>query len=239
MATTPTIVDVPPDFSTAQPSDYGSQLIGLQDYAQIPVASNLNAPSLDSPLGVDPFTGYQDTSIPWAPVAPDLLSGQPLDASGGLNAVNPTLLPYLNPSNPTNGVIDPSMIAWTGKGSATDPSVSSGASLEMDGNLPLTTPNMSNTVQLANPNLNPVPLGSSIWAKIFGLGSSVALGAAKGGTAGSPNAPGNTKGTIPGTVKPAPKTAIANPISNTSMFLILGVVSALIGAILWSFSGRQ
>lgn len=230
----------PLDFATAQPSDYGTQLIGLQDYAQVPYATNLNAPALDSSLGVDPLTGQPNNPIPWAANDPNALTGQPLDASGGLNAVNPTLLPYLDPSNPTQGQIDPMLLGggYTGFGSAATPSMSSGDTLVMDGNLPLTTPNLSNTTQIANPNANPVPLGSAIWAKILGTATAV-LGPARGGTMGSPSGPGNSTGTLPGQVKPAPKTAIANPISNTTMFLILGVVSALIGTVIWSFSGRR
>jgi hypothetical protein len=231
-----TITDVPLDFSTSQVSDYGQQLIGLQDYSQVPFATNLNAPSLDSGLGVDPLTG--ETISPYiqdVSGTPSILTGQPVDASNGLNAVNPTLLPYVDPTNPTRGRLDPSMLPWdyTGNGSATTPSQSSGDTLLTDGNLPLTTPDKLNLTPLAVPVSNVNPLGSSIWAKIFGT-ANTAIGAKVSGVAAKPGV-----AQTPGLVKKAPHTAIQNPISNTTMFLVLGIVSALIGAVIWSFSGSK
>jgi hypothetical protein len=209
-----------------QPSDYGSSDIGLQDYSAID-NSGLAAPSYDTPMGVDPFTG---TSIfDGNPLDPSL-TNVPQDASGGVNSYNDGLLPLTNPNPASDAVISASQYSGTSFG-------------PLD-NLPLST--ASNAVNdsltklgvaTATPVANPAPLGSSLWASLFGTGSAAAgIGAAKSGTAGVLS---SGKSSALTTVKAAPPTAIGNPISGTSTALIIGVVASLIGIVLWSFSGAK
>jgi len=208
--------------SSLQPSDYGTTDISLQDYGALD-NSGLAAPSYDTPLGVDPFSG---TSIyDGNPSDPSLTTlGNP--AGDGSNAYNDGLLPLTNP-NP----LDSNTIAA---------SQYSGTNMSTQENLPLTSLSNAAKTQLGSPTATPVanpsPMGSSLWASLFGTTTTAALGAAKAGTAGNGKV---GSGAVLGGVKPAPKTAISNPISGMSTALIIGVVASLIGIILWSFSGGK
>jgi len=200
-----------------QLTDYGSAPIGLQDYSSL---SNLglDAPTLDTPLGVDPFSG---TSM-FDSTAPALTTIAP-DASNGLNAYNDGLLPLSSP-NP----FDSQIIAQS-QGSSSD--------LSLLDNLPLTAANTSIDTLLGSPTVKPVavsqPMGASLWPSLFGLASGI-LGGAKSGTAGKP-----TGTQLPGAVKAAPKTATTNPIKPmTTIFIVLGVL--LVGAVaVGHFSGAR
>jgi len=197
-----------------QLTDYGSAPIGLQDYSSLDNLG-LAAPTLDTPLGVDPFNGtsmYDSTAPALTQIAPD--------ASNGLNAYNDGLLPLSNPNS-----IDSAIIAKAQGGSQ---AFSSGADLTILDNLPLTAANTSIDTLLGSPTVKPVavsqPMGASLWAFLFGTTASI-LGGAKSGVAGAP-----TGKNLPGAVKTAPKTATTNPISKTTtIFIVLGVL--LVGAV--------
>lgn len=214
----------PLDLSMLQPSDYNSSDISVQDYSSL---SNLglDAPTIDTPLGTDPFTGASLYS--GDPGAPSLTQiGDP--AGAGTNAYNDGLLPLSNP----NPVSDKTIAA----------SQYSGDAMSTDANLPLTPANGSIKTQIGSNatvagSPAPLPLGASLWASLFGTGASAALGAAKAGTAGSPTSASKTGG-LTG-VKSAPLTAISNPIGGTATALIIGIVASIIGIILWSFSGAK
>ena len=212
------------DFSSLQPSDYGVSDISLQDYSSLD-STGLSSPTLDSSLGTDPVSGA-DYSFPGYaadPNAPSLTEIAP-DASAGLNAYNDGLLPLA----PT-ATVDPSIYGPSGYQADNAGPNSSGNDLSLPGNLPL-APVSAGTMTLlgsaiAKPSTLSTVLGSSLWGNLFGGGG------AKAGTAG---AYGSTS-----TVKAAPKTAMGNPISGTSTALIIGVVAALIGMVIWSFSGAK
>lgn len=215
----------PVDFSSFDTTDYSSSDIGLQDYPQIDNGP-LNAPALDTPLGVDPVTGID---LPLTGPQNDSLSLQPPDASSGLNTANSGLIPYQSPP------LDPSLVSDVlsgNPGSAGGPSVSSGPDLTLPGNLPLK--NVAGIPAITNPSATSGPMGSSIWNAIFGTTAAVTQAGAKAGAFNSPTGTAN-----PGTVKKAPPAVGTNPISNTTMFLIVGVVATLIGALIWSFSGGR
>jgi len=223
------------DLSGLDTTGYQSTDIGLQDYSQLD-NSGLAAPSLDSPYGADPYGGMGASPYPTVPYGTDpSLSTQPVDASGGLNAVNPTLLPYQSPGTG----IDPSLLTGLATpGSPNSPgaiSPDSGTGLgTLDGNLPLTTQNSSSRTPLTSPTATSVPMGSSLWAAIFGTATAVTNAGAKAGTVNTP-----AKASLPGQVKAAPPAVGTNPISGTTTVLIVGVAASIIGMILWSFSGAK
>jgi hypothetical protein len=208
---------------SVQPSDYGTTPpFSLQDYGALS-NTGLDAPTLDSPMGTDPFTGLSlydgDPSQP-------SLTALPADASGGGNLYNDGLLPLSNPNPVSDKVIAQSQY--------------SGVSFSPDVNLPLTPANTAIETQLGSPTTvkpvaNAMPMGASLWADLFGVTG--LLSGAKAGSAGA-QASSSKSGGVTG-VKAAPKTALSNPISGTTTALVIGVVAALIGMILWSFSGAR
>jgi len=195
--------------------------IGLQDYGALS-NDGLGAPTFDSPLGVDPITGG---TFPFS--TDPSLSTLAAPAGDGTNLYNDGLLPLSNPNPIDTGIISASQY--------------SGDAMQTAENLPLTPLSSGAKTSLGGPVVAPVsvakPMGASLWASLFGTGTSAVLGAAKGGTAGAQGSASKTGG-LAG-VKAAPKTAIANPISSASTALIIGVVASLIGIILWSFSGAK
>jgi hypothetical protein len=207
-----------------QPSDYGSTDIGLQDYPALD-NSGLDAPTFNTPLGVDPFSGQ--SLFDGNPTDPSLTQIG-TDASAGVNSYNDGLLPLTNPNPSDDAIISASQY--------------SGISFSPDYNLPLSTASDAVKTSLtalgastAKPVAVPAPLGASLWASLFGTGASAAgIGASSSGTAGKLNA-----ATATTAVKKAPPSAIGNPISGTSTALIIGIVASLIGIILWSFSGAK
>lgn len=207
--------------SMLQPSDYGATDISLQDYPSLD-NSGLDAPTFDTPMGVDPFTG---TSIFDGNPADPSLTTLADPAGSGSNAYNDGLLPLTNP-NPTDSA-------------AIAASQYSGTNMATQENLPLTSLTNYAKTNLGSPTATPVtspaPMGAGLWASLFGTTTTAILGASKSGTAG--NKVGSQA--LLGGVKAAPKTAIANPISGMSTALIIGVVASLIGIVLWSFSGAK
>ena len=224
---------MPTDFSSFDTTAYNQTDIGLQDFASMPTSS-LDAPSLDSGLGTDPLTGELVQ-----PSGPSVLTDQPMDNSNGLNASNNTLLPYVNTSNPTNGMIDPSLLSGYQQHGGQGKSVgfSNGMGLAQDQNLPLTTPDtMNQTTLITYPKPAPMPLGFAIWSQVVSVLNPV-LGLATGrGVAGKPTSA--IPGTVPGVVNKAPHTRITNPIPAMNVALIVFGVFAIIGALIWSFKGE-
>lgn len=225
MATTPT------DFSALQPSDYPVTDFSLQDYSSVD-NGGLSSVTLDNPTGYDPFGVPNPDPVP---PGTDPLSVSPNDASAGLNAFDPSLLPLAPVSTVGPSLYDlGSGVDASGAGLA-----ASGNTLVPTDNLPLTQPNKSNMTALGSPTVSPIPvatpMGSGLWAKLFSFGVGTVLGVAGGGTAGTaPNGAMN-----PGTVKAAPKTATTNPISGMSTGLIILAAFGIIGAVIWSFSGAK
>lgn len=225
MSTSPDVL------ATLQPSDYNALDTGVQDYMSID-NSGLAGPSLDNPMGTDPLTGV-DLPLPGAqtdPFAPSL-TVLPPDASDGLNAYNDGLLPLA----PT-ATVDESLYGSGafGSGNVGSNSTASG-DLTAPGNLPLTPLSSTAKVllgsaQLATPKANPLPLGASLWQSLFGTASAASK---TGGVAGT------TAAQKPSTVKQAPPNTVTNPISGTTSALVIGVVAALLGMIIWSFSGAK
>lgn len=204
------------DFSSLQPSDYGASDVSLQDYSSID-NSGLAAPATDS---TDAF-GFPSPPPVLAPTA---------DASGGLNAYDPGLLPLTNPN--------PYILDSLGSGSDTSFGISSGGNdLSLPENLPLTPATSSIDTQLSNnapivsPNILSARMGSNLFGSIFGVGAAAAAGAIKSGVAGTP-----AKSSLPGSIATATK-PISAPTSATAI-LTIGVAASLVGMIIWSVMHR-
>lgn len=211
------------DLSTLQSSDYSSSDYSLQDYSDL---SNLGlqAPAMDTPLGVDPFTGA--SIYDGNPADPSLtVIGTP--AGDGTNLYNDGLLPLSNP-NPS----DDSVLASSQQAGLTQVTPSGSNDLALMGNLPLTSANTILDTALGSPTVKPVvnsqPMGASLWASLFGTSASAAVGAVKAGTAGAP-----LKTSLPGAVKAAPFTATTNPIPKTTTFLVVGALAGFAGLLIW------